>query len=118
MSNMLKGLEALLGRGQDNAELRYALAMRHFADGNAETALGHARAALKHDPEYSAAWRLQGKIELAVGLEQEAAQSFASGIEVAARKGDQQLVREMRVFLRRLSPSEDPGPDSGPGDAT
>jgi Tfp pilus assembly protein PilF len=101
MSEMRKGLERLLEQGADSAQLRFALATRCQADGDLAAALEHARLALELDPDYSAAWRLRGRVELATGQDNEAIQSFEKGIAVAERKGDQQLVKEMRVFLKR-----------------
>lgn len=98
----LKNLEDMLARGQDSAMLRYGLGSAYLEADEPENAVEHARAAVEHDPDYSAAWRLLGKAQAQAGHSEEAAASFRRGIEVASRRGDQQAEKEMRVFLRRL----------------
>lgn len=95
-------LEALLAKGQDSAMLRFALATRYLAENDIDRALEHAKLAVELDADYSAAWRLLGRIQVAAGLEEQAAATYKKGIEVAERRGDQQAAREMRVFLKRL----------------
>jgi hypothetical protein len=56
------------------------------------------------DPHYSAAWKLLGKAQLADGETDAARAAWQRGIDVAETRGDKQAAREMRVFLRRLSP--------------
>jgi Tfp pilus assembly protein PilF len=99
---MTEALERLLEQGDDNAGLRFALATRYFAAGQADRAEGHARAAIELDRGYSAAWRLLGQILVSAGLEDEAKSTFRQGIEIAEAKGDLQVAKEMRVFLKRL----------------
>jgi Tfp pilus assembly protein PilF len=96
-------LEALLASGTDNAQLRFGLASAYMKQNKAREALEHASLAVDLDADYSAAWRLLGQIQARLGLEKEAADTFARGIEVAEHNGDAQLVKEMRVFLKRLS---------------
>ena len=103
-------LEALLVRGPDTALLRLTLATRYFAANDLARALVHAEAAVALDADYSAAWKLLGKIQAAQGRAPEAAATYRRGIEVAQRRGDLQAAKEMQVFLRRL---ERPGEDRG-----
>ena len=58
---------------------------------------------MRLDPEYSAAWRALGQALTAAGRAAEAEQSYARGIEIAERRGDQQAAKEMRVFVKRLA---------------
>ncbi len=95
-------LEAILAQGHDSASLRFALAARYLADGNAALAVEHAAVAVKLDADYSAAWRLLGQAQTEVGLLDEAVETYTRGIEAAERRGDQQVRKEMSVFLRRL----------------
>jgi tetratricopeptide (TPR) repeat protein len=100
--SMIDNLEAMLARGQDGAMLRYTLANSYWAADDLERALEHAKLAVQLDADYSAAWKLLGRIQAAAGLGSEAAATYEKGIEVAERRGDQQAAREMRVFLKRL----------------
>jgi len=99
---MIASLEALLARGSDGAMLRFTLATQYFERGALEPALRHAEVAVALDADYSAAWRLLGRIQSASGLDERAADSYRRGIAVAERRGDQQAAKEMQVFLRRL----------------
>jgi Tfp pilus assembly protein PilF len=100
--SMIERLEALLAAGNDNAQIRFGLAIASFDSGNMPAAREHARIAVEHDADYSAAWRVLGRAEAALGLDDDARKTFERGIEIAERKGDRQLVKEMRVFLGRL----------------
>lgn len=96
-------LEALLAKGQDNALLRYSLGNEYLNGGDAAAAVAHLKSAVGHDPDYSAAWKLLGKAHAALGERPAARQAWEHGITAAARKGDKQAEKEMRVFLRRLA---------------
>ena len=100
--DMTENLEAMLARGNDGAALRFALASRYFERGELERALQHAEVAVALDADYSAAWRLLGRIQAASGLDRRAAETYRRGIEIAQRRGDRQVAKEMDVFLRRL----------------
>jgi Tfp pilus assembly protein PilF len=100
--DMTANLEAMLARGSEGAVLRFTLASRYFERGELERALAHAEVAVTLDADYSAAWRLLGRIQAAAGSGERAAESFRRGIAVAEQRGDRQAAKEMRVFLRRL----------------
>ncbi|HEY9182241.1 MAG TPA: tetratricopeptide repeat protein [Gammaproteobacteria bacterium] len=99
---LIANLEALLAKGGDSATLRLALASRYLDAGDTAPAVKHAEAAVRLDPEYSAAWKALGRALAAAGRVAEAQASYARGIEVAERRGDQQAAKEMRVFAKRL----------------
>jgi Tfp pilus assembly protein PilF len=99
---LIANLEALLAKGSDSATLRFALATRYLAAGDAAAAARHASGALALDADYSAAWKLLGQAQTAGGDAGAAAASYRRGIEVAERRGDRQAAKEMGVFLRRL----------------
>lgn len=101
----IDGFEALLDKGQDNALLRYTLGALHLQKGAPKLALPHLRAALEHDPDYSAAWRALGKALAELGERQEAIDVYTRGIEVAEARGDKQAAKEMQVFRKRLQKS-------------
>ena len=98
----LDNLLRMLAAGRDNALLRYSLGNEYFKSGDAEAAADHLRAALAHDPQYSAAWKLLGRALEAAGPAEDALAAYRTGIEVAERKGDKQAAKEMAVFARRL----------------
>jgi Tfp pilus assembly protein PilF len=100
-------LEALLARGADSAVLRYTLAAGYFDRGELDRAILHAEAALTLDADYSAAWKLLGKLQAARGETNKAAVTYRQGIAVAKARGDLQAAKEMQVFLRRLEAAKE-----------
>lgn len=99
--DMTARLEAMLERDGGNPALRFALAQRYLEAGRAADAVEHAALAVDLNADYSAAWRLLGQAQIAAGRREEAVSTFERGIEVAARRGDKQVEKEMRVFLKR-----------------
>ncbi len=108
---MIASLEAILEGGRDDAVLRFSLGSALLAEQRTKEALVHLQAAVAHDPGYSAAWKLLGKTQLAAGNEDAAADAYRAGIAAAGKKGDQQAMKEMQVFLRRLEKTS--GNDAG-----
>jgi predicted Zn-dependent protease len=98
LTNFLKLLES----GRDSALLRYAIANEYLKTGESVLAAEHLRAAVRHDPNYSAAWKLLGRALEQTGELQKASDAYAEGVRVAESKGDKQAAREMAVFARRL----------------
>ncbi len=94
--------EALLASGKDDALLRFGLGMHYLKAGDAARAATHLRAAVAHDANYSAAWKLLGKALEASGDSPGAATAYRSGIDAATRRGDKQAAKEMGVFLKRI----------------
>ena len=99
--------EALLASGKDDALLRFGLGMHYLRAGDAARAATHLRAAVAHDPCYSAAWKLLGKALEAGGERDAAAAAYRSGIEAATERGDKQAAKEMTVFLKRIEKAPD-----------
>ena len=95
-------LEALLAQGQDTALLRYSLGNEYLNAGDSAAAVAHLMHAVRHDPDYSAAWKMLGKAYVALGQTDQARGAFEQGIAAASRKGDKQAEKEMQVFMRRL----------------
>jgi Tfp pilus assembly protein PilF len=106
VANLRNRLEALLAEGRDGAELRLALASQCAAAEEAGTAIEHLRVAVELKPDYSAAWKLLGKLLVQHGDPEAGASAYRSGIRAAESHGDLQAVREMRVFLARLARQE------------
>lgn len=98
----LENLLKMLAAGRDNALLRFSLGNEYVKSGEPAAAVPHLRAALGHDPAYSAAWKLLGKALEASGALDEALAAYREGIAVAERKGDKQAAKEMTVFARRI----------------
>jgi predicted Zn-dependent protease len=104
--NPAERFEALLASGKDNALLRFSLGLAYLNAGDAARAAPHLRAAVGHDADYSAAWKLLGRALAESGSPAEARAAYLSGIAAAERKGDKQAAREMAVFVRRLDKQE------------
>jgi predicted Zn-dependent protease len=102
MAGLIDNLLGMLGKGRDDALLRYSLGNEYLKSEEPAAAIAHLRAALVHDPAYSAAWKLLGKALEATGALHEALDAFREGIAVAERKGDKQAAKEMTVFARRI----------------
>jgi len=94
--------EALLASGKDDALLRFGLGMHYLKGGDASRAALHLRAAVGHDPAYSAAWKLLGKALESSGDKDGAADAYRRGIDAATARGDKQAAKEMTVFLKRI----------------
>ncbi len=105
MSALIERLAALLAGGQDNALVRFGLGQALLNDGRAAEAAQHLAAAVGHDPDYSAAWKLLGRARAESGDGDGAKTAWRDGIAAATRRGDKQAAREMEVFLRRLERS-------------
>ncbi|MDR6992515.1 tetratricopeptide repeat protein [Luteimonas sp. 3794] len=99
---MRERLQALLDAGRDDALLRFGLGNSCLQAGDLDAAATHLAAATRHDPDYSAAWKLLGKALLASGREDAAEAAWRAGLDAAARRGDVQSSKEMTVFLRRI----------------
>lgn len=103
----IQRFEQLLAQGQDNALLRFGLGQAYFRNGEHAAAIEHLHHAVRHDPDYSAAWKLLGQALTAAERPQEAIEAYESGLAAAQGKGDIQAGKEMRVFLKRLHKSLD-----------
>lgn len=94
--------EKMLAGGQDGALLRFSLGNEYLGAGQPEQAASHLRAAVEHDPAYSAAWKALGRALEQAADTAGAADAYRNGIAAAEQRGDKQASKEMRVFLRRL----------------
>jgi len=103
-----EALEHMLAAGRDGALLRMSLALAYHRREDAQTALMHVGKAVDLDPDFTAAHRLQGLIALGLGDNAMAEAAFAKALEVAQRRGELQLVKELTVRLRRLRPTAPP----------
>jgi predicted Zn-dependent protease len=99
---IIDNLREMLAAGQDNALLRYTLGQALLNQGDVPEAVEHLRRAIALDPGYTAAWKVYGKALQAADDRDGAIQAYETGIETAARNGDIQAAKEMKVFLKRL----------------
>lgn len=99
---IISNFRSLLEQGQDNALIRFSLGNAYLNAKEYEPAIEHLAQALKHDPDYSAAWKLYGKALASAGKNDEATKAYQQGIEIAENKGDIQAAKEMKIFLKRL----------------
>ena len=99
---MLESLEKMLGKGIDNALLRFGLGKGYLDLNDNAKAAEHLQRCVEFDPNYSAAWKLLGKAHAGVGDTAAARAAWQQGITAAQAHGDKQAEKEMTVFLRRL----------------
>jgi Tfp pilus assembly protein PilF len=98
----IESLEKLLGKGMDNALLRFGLGKGYLDAGDFARAAEHFRHCVLFDPDYSAAWKLLGQALNKQGLPVEAREAWNQGLRAAQAKGDKQAEKEIGVFLKRL----------------
>lgn len=99
---IINNLLSMLEQGQDSALLRFSLGNAYLNSKDYKQAIEHLAQALKHDSDYSAAWKLYGKALTSNGDNEEAINVYQQGIKIAEDKGDIQAAKEMRIFLKRL----------------
>jgi len=94
---------SMLEKGNDNALLRYSLGNAYFNEKDFERAVVHFKEAVRHDPQYSAAWKILGRSHHELTQYVEAIEAFEQGIAAAQANGDKQAEKEMTVFMRKAS---------------
>jgi Tfp pilus assembly protein PilF len=98
----IDALRRMIEGGRDGAMPRLTLGEAMAREGQTEEAVGHFEKAIAFDPDYSAAWRALGRLQLKSGDTAAATQTFRQGLAAARRRGDMQIVRELEVRLKRL----------------
>lgn len=104
--------EAMLARGQDSDMLRLTLGNAYWKEKNFAKAIEHLEFAVEKNPQYSAAWKVLGRVLTDAGKPQQAKEAYESGLEVANKNGDKQTVKEITVFLKRVNKTLNPPTDS------
>ena len=99
----INALQNMIAQGQDSLILRFGLGQALLKQGDLDAAIEHLNQALQFDIEYSAAYKLLGKAYAQNDQPDKAIETYIKGIEVATKKGDIQEVKEMNVFLKRLT---------------
>ncbi|PND35048.1 hypothetical protein C1I89_01230 [Achromobacter pulmonis] len=102
MDGMIERLEAMLAKGTDNMLLRFSLGKAYAERERFDQAEEHLRVALAFDPAYSVGWKWLGKARLGRGDTAGAREAWESGLKAAQARGDQQVVKELQVFIKRL----------------
>ena len=95
----------MLGGPRDSALLRFGLGAAYLKSARKDEAVTVLQSAVALDPMYSAAWKLLGKALQNSGQPDAAREAFKLGITAAETWGDIQAAKEMKVFLRRLTPT-------------
>ena len=99
-------LRRLLEKDPNNAMILFSLGTELFKEGRYEEARGLLARAVENKPDYSVAYRMLGRAHYELAENAEARRVFEKGREVAEANGDLQTVREIDVFLRRISRRE------------
>ncbi|MET1079541.1 MAG: tetratricopeptide repeat protein [Pseudomonas sp.] len=99
---MRESLEKMLAKGVDNSLLRFGLGKACLDQNDASAAREHLQRCVALDPRYSAAWKLLGKAQHALGDSDAARQAWEHGLASAREQGDKQAEKEIAVFLKRL----------------
>ncbi len=96
----------LLEKDPDNAMILFSLGAELFKEGRYQEARELLARAVENKPDYSVAYRMLGRAHYELHDDAEARRVFEKGREVAEANGDLQTVREIDVFLRRISRRE------------
>lgn len=99
---LTENLEKLLANGSDSAMLRFGLGSAYFNGKNYQQAIPHLQKCIEWNKSYSAAYKLLGRAQIKIGLNEQAKMTLETGLEQAALSGDKQTEREIAVFLKKL----------------
>ena len=90
----IQALEKMLENGRDSAMMRLSLAGALQQSGELRAALAHLHSAVQQDPDYTAAWKVLGKLQLELGDTEGARLAWQQGVEIASQRGDKQAQKE------------------------
>lgn len=96
-------LEEFVAKKPDDAFSRYGLAIECMNSGDASAADGHFRALLGRNPDYIPAYLMYGQLLARESRNKEARKVLSSGIDAAAKKGDEHARSEMETLINELS---------------
>jgi tetratricopeptide (TPR) repeat protein len=102
MNPRIESLQKMLDGPRDGALLRFSLGNEFLKAGALAEAANCFQAAVRMDPNYSAAWKALGKTLADDAQIESALAAYEQGIAVATARGDIQAAKEMGVFARRL----------------
>lgn len=99
---LIDNLEKMLASGNDSSMLRFGLGSAYFNEKQYLQAISHLEKCIEMDSHYSAAYKLLGKAQLKLGMNNPAKITLERGLEQARLSGDKQTEREMLTFLKKL----------------
>ncbi len=102
----IENFRRLLQKGRDDALLRYSLGSAYFKIGELDAATVHLEAAIRHNSNYSAAYKVLANVHQQSDKLEAAIEAYENGIIAAGRAGDKQAQKEMQVFLKRLKKNQ------------
>ncbi|MDE1177634.1 MAG: tetratricopeptide repeat protein [Edaphobacter sp.] len=95
-------LSQVLEQNPTDAFARYGLAMAYVAEGKPEEALNQFTTLTAHNPDYVPAYQMSAQTLAKLGRSDEAIERLKSGLEAAARTGNQHAASEMQGMLDEL----------------
>jgi Tfp pilus assembly protein PilF len=84
--------------------VRFDLGSAYFDERDWAKAVEHLQQAVKHDPDYSLAWRLLGQSQQALGHAAYARNAFENGFGAAEKYGDIETANQFRQLLDEVGP--------------
>lgn len=100
--SMIDNLEKMLASGNDSAMLRFGIGSAYFNNKQYQQAVPHLQKCIEMDSSYSAAYKLLGKAQIKLGMDEQARTILQTGLKQATQRGDKQTEREIQVFLKKL----------------
>ncbi len=101
-SGTIEKFEAMLTRGMDSPMLRLTLGNAYWKAKELERAAEHLNNAVQQKPDYSAAWKVLGRVYADDGKLPQALDAYDKGLACAAENGDKQSEKEITVFRKRV----------------
>ena len=107
--------EKMLEQGHDNPMLRFTLGNAYWKEGDFDNAVMHLTEAVTQKQDYSAAWKILGRVYFDAKMIDQSKEAYLSGLQSAVDNGDKQTEKEITVFLKRIEKAEskestDPAP--------
>lgn len=105
--SMQDRLFGMLDQGHDNLLLRFGLGKALTEDGQADQAITHLLKAVEFDETHASSWFWLGRAYLDDEQYDQAEQAFEQANTFAQEKGEEQTVKMVEVFARRLQRARD-----------
>ncbi|HLS17764.1 MAG TPA: tetratricopeptide repeat protein [Paenalcaligenes sp.] len=104
---MQERLLAMLEQGHDNLLLRFGLGKALVEDDQAAAAIEHLQKAVEFDETHASSWFWLGRAYLQDQNFAKAQEALSQARQYAEEKGEQQTVKMVDVFERRLKKAQD-----------
>jgi len=101
--SLTENLEKMLATGNDSAMLRFGLGSAYFNNKQYQQAIPHLQKCIDMDDGHSTAYKLLGKAQIKLGLNENAKATLKVGLGKAIKNGDKQTEREIQIFLNKCS---------------